>query len=53
MTLQDFLLVLFGALIGFISSIGIIIVQKWLDGYGKLNIFYKIDCNIKCATQAG
>lgn len=42
MTLQDFLLVLVGALIGFISSIGIIIVEKWLDRFGKFNIFYKL-----------
>lgn len=38
---NEIILILLGAIIGFVSSIGTIIVQKNLDKKGKLNIFYK------------
>lgn len=42
MLLKDLLLLFVGAIIGFISSIGIMIVQKLLDRFGNVNIFYQI-----------
>ena len=38
---EDFILVLIGAIIGFFTSIGTIIVQKYIDRRGKINIFYR------------
>lgn len=39
---MDWLSTIVGAAIGFVSSIGIVLVQRLLDGAGKLEIFVKI-----------
>lgn len=38
---NDIILLLVGAAIGFVSSVGIIIVERLIDRKGKLSIFYK------------
>ena len=39
---MDWVSMIVGALIGFVSSIGIIVVQRLIDGVGKLELFAKV-----------
>ena len=39
---MDWFSTILGAIIGFISSIGIIVVQRLLDRVGKLEIYVKV-----------
>lgn len=49
--ISEIILLLIGALIAFVSSIGTIIVQKKIDEHGKINLFYKF-VNVKTTEKA-
>lgn len=43
---NEIIMLLLGALIAFISSVGIILIQKWIDKCGKIYLYYKF-INVK------
>ena len=49
--ISEIILLLIGALIAFVSSIGTIIIQKKIDEHGKINLFYKF-INVKTTEKA-